>query len=325
MFSRAKIGTFTFAIILPAIPLFGQQKGQWVPGQAGLNAGVMPNPGFTYINMAINYSAGQLNDSNGNAVGGVTGNYSFWLDENFFFYVPSQKFLGAHFASYAAVNFANASVTASGPFGLPQFGLNAGGVGLSDTFVVPVALAWHTERLDFNVQEGFAAPTGRFTAGASNNTGSGYWGNHVMTGTTAYLTKNKGTSASLFTDWEVHSTKSGTDITPGQAFTIEWGLGQVLPLDKEFHKLLQFGVIGYDQWQVSANRGTYTLPTGVILPASGVPYYSVHAIGLQANFIVPKKGLNFFFKYESEYLAKARPEGRTFTFGGSWTLKVPKA
>ena len=52
---------------------------------------------------------------------------------------------------------------------------------------------------------------------------------------------------------------------------------------------------------------------------------SVHAIGLQANFIIPKKGLNFFFKYEPEYMAKARPEGRTFTFGGSWTLKIPKA
>ena len=325
MFSRGRTGILTIAAILSAISLLGQQKGQWVPGQMGLNAGVVPDPGFTYMNMAINYSSDQLNDANGNAVGGVTGNYSFWLDENLFFYVPSQKFLGGHFASYAAVNFANGSVTASGPFGLPQFGLNAGGLGLTDTMVVPVVLAWQMDRLDFNVQEGFAAPTGRYTAGASNNTGSGYWGNHVMTGTTAYLTKNKGTSASLFTDWEVHSTKSGTDITPGQAFSIEWGLGQVLPLDKEFHKLLQFGVIGYDQWQVSGNRGTYSLPSGAIASASGVPYYSVHAIGLQANFIVPRKGLNFFFKYEAEYMAKARPEGRTFTFGLSWTLRAPKA
>jgi hypothetical protein len=30
--------------------LFGQQKGQWLPGQFGLNAGVIPEPGITYAN-----------------------------------------------------------------------------------------------------------------------------------------------------------------------------------------------------------------------------------------------------------------------------------
>jgi hypothetical protein len=37
-----------------------QQKGQWVPGQFGLNAGVIPDPGVTYANLALNYSASQL-------------------------------------------------------------------------------------------------------------------------------------------------------------------------------------------------------------------------------------------------------------------------
>jgi hypothetical protein len=32
-----------------------QQKGQWVPGQFGLNAGVIPDPGFTYANLALSY------------------------------------------------------------------------------------------------------------------------------------------------------------------------------------------------------------------------------------------------------------------------------
>ena len=45
--------------------VLAQQKGQWVPGQFGLNAGVIPDPGFTYANLALSYSAGQLNDSGG--------------------------------------------------------------------------------------------------------------------------------------------------------------------------------------------------------------------------------------------------------------------
>jgi hypothetical protein len=326
MSSRVNIGILALApIALLAIPLFGQQKGQWVPGQAGLNAGVVPDPGFTYMNLTINYSAGTLNNSSGNAVPGLSGNYSFWATENFFFYEPSQTFFGAHFVPYAIVTFANGSLTASGPLGLPQFAVNGGGEGLADTFVMPFNLAWHMPRADFQLGYGFTAPTGRYTAGASNNVGSGYWGNNANLGITGYLTKNKGTSANLFTDWEIHQRKEGTNETPGQALTIEWGLGQVIPLDKDLHKLFQFGVIGYDQWQVSSNNGTYTLPTGLIVPASNIPYYSVHAIGVQANFIVPKQGLNFFFKYEPEYVATARPIGRTFVFGGSWTLKVPKS
>ena len=54
------------ALVASALPLAAQQKGQWIPGQFGLNAGVIPDPGITYANLAVNYSANQLNDSNGN-------------------------------------------------------------------------------------------------------------------------------------------------------------------------------------------------------------------------------------------------------------------
>ena len=41
--------------------LMAQQKGQYQPGQYGLNAGIMPDPGFTYGDYNLNYNAGQLN------------------------------------------------------------------------------------------------------------------------------------------------------------------------------------------------------------------------------------------------------------------------
>lgn len=41
--------------LVTASTLQAQQKGQYVPGQFGLNAGVIPAPGFTYANLAINY------------------------------------------------------------------------------------------------------------------------------------------------------------------------------------------------------------------------------------------------------------------------------
>jgi len=187
--------------ICSVLPLLAQQKGQWVPGAYGLNAGVTPDPGFTYANLALNYSAGQLNDSNGNRVlQNVTGTYSFWVDENIFYYVPKYKFLGGYFAPFVAVNLANGSIVAA-IVGTNLSG-NGGAEGLADTFVEPVNLGWHLKRADVSAGYAFMAPTGRFTTGASDNVGSGYWGNHITSGTTFYITKNKGTSANLFTDWE---------------------------------------------------------------------------------------------------------------------------
>jgi len=306
---------FVFCVLLCgcAVPSIAQQKGQWVPGQYGLNAGVIPDPGFTYQNLAINYNAGTLTNSSGNAINGITGSFNLWVDANIFMYVSKFKFLGARYTPFVSVNFANGSLVAE----IEQLNLSAqgGAAGISDTYVVPVNLGWHFDRADITAGYGFFAPTGRYTPDGSDNIGSGYWGNHVTSGTTYYITKNKGTTANLFIDWESHGQKSGTDITPGQAFTTEWGFGQLLPLDKDMHKLLQIGYVGYDQWQVTGNQGTI---------ASLLPYYSSHAMGFQTNFIAPVHGLNFFFKFYEAYSAKAALKGRTIVFGGSWTLRFPK-
>jgi len=319
-----------------ALPSLAQQKGQWVPGQFGLNAGVIPDPGITYANLAVNYSADRLNNSNGDQIlKNVSGTYSFWADENILYYVPEHKFLGGYFMPYIAINYATGSLVADLPPLLPGstsgISLSAGGSGLADTYVQPVNMGWHLKRADFNAGYSFTAPTGRYTAGASNNVGSGYWGNDITSGTTFYITKNKGTSANLATDWEIHGQKTVASpvrgqlskITPGQAFTAEWGLGQVLPLKKDMSQLAQLGLVGYDQWQVTSNGGNYLI-AGIPVAASRVPYYSVHGIGVQANYILPKKDFVLFFKYYDEYSAKARVQGRTFVFGGSWTLRIPK-
>ena len=99
MSSQIKAGVFMLALIVAGLasPLLAQQKGQWQPGQFGLNAGSIPSPGITYANMPLSYSASQLNNSNGNPVQGVTGTYSVWVDENIIYYVPAHKILGGYF------------------------------------------------------------------------------------------------------------------------------------------------------------------------------------------------------------------------------------
>jgi hypothetical protein len=201
-------------ILAWSVPSSAQQKGQWVPGQAGLDAGILPSPGFTYANLTINYSAGTLKGPEGNSVP-VSGTYSFWVVENILYYVPKLKVLGGELAFQAILPVANGSLT------VPEFGIDAGGAGYADTWVQPLTLGWNLKRVNTWVASGSFAPTGRFTPGSTTNVGSGYWGNNLASGTTLYVTKNKGTTANLTTDWEIHCKKSGTNETPGQAFTME--------------------------------------------------------------------------------------------------------
>lgn len=330
---RIKFGTAVLACTFfgGASSALAQLKPQWMPGQQGLNAGILPSPGFSYVNMDINYDAGTFNGPKGNSVP-VTGNYNVWAVENIFYFVPNTKFLGGNLGFMVVFpTAATGSLVAdiANPQ-LPNLGASGGGSGIGDLWVQPLTLGWHLKRLDFLVADGVMLPTGRYSPGATNNVGTGYFGNHFQTGTTLYVTKNRGTSVNLFTDWEVHESRLGannTSKTPGQAFTDEWGVGQIFPLKKNFSKLLQVGVIGYDQWQVTANSGTIPSPLPIgppILPASSIPYYSVHAVGGQLNYILPAKNLSFFFKFEHEYKSSIHTLGNTVVFGGAWTLRLPK-
>jgi hypothetical protein len=209
---------------------------------------------------------------------------------------------------------------------LPNLSAVGGGSGLADLWLQFFTVGWHLKRLDLWAGDAFMVPTGRYSPGASNNVGTGYFGNHLQTGTTFYITKNKGTSANIFTDWEVHGNRQGTNNTyksPGQAFTDEWGFGQILPLKRNLSQLLQVGVVGYDQWQITDNGGT--VPIGpIIAPAKFLPYYSVHGVGGQLNYILPARNFSLFFKYYHEYKSYSATLGNTVVFGGFWSLPIPK-
>ena len=281
-----------------------------MPGQFGLNAGVIPDPGFTYANLAVNYSADQLNNASGNPFPHVTGTYSFWVDENIIYYVPSQKILGGYFMPYITLSYATGELVAD--ITGTRLSSGGGGSGFADMYVEPINFGWHLldNRLDFNAGYAFTAPTGRYSPGASDNVGSGYWGHNITTGTILYITKDHGTTVNLATDWEIHGSREAagfpvgrtSEITPGQAFTMEWGIGQALPLTKDQSVLAQIGLIGYDQWQVTDNSGNFLLGRFSV-PASRLPHHSVHGIGGQANLIFTKWNLMFFFKYCDEYSA----------------------
>src|SRR5260370_39284010 len=104
------------------------------------------------------------------------------------FVVTQYKVRGGYLAPYISINGASGSLVAD--ITGTNLGTGGGGSGFADTWVQPANLGWHLERADVNVGYAFVAPTGRFVPGASNNVGSGHWGNDLTTGTPFSVTQH---------------------------------------------------------------------------------------------------------------------------------------
>jgi hypothetical protein len=158
-----------YGVMTGALPLGAQQKGQYTLGQFGLNAGVLPSPGFTHQNMEINYDTSTLNDSKGNALPAKP-SLNLWVVENWLIYVTNVKFLGGKLAFAIIV-----PTIANGSLALEQ--VNFGETWeLADTRVQSFTVSWHLKQADILVGDAIATPTGRYSPGALNNIGSDYFG-----------------------------------------------------------------------------------------------------------------------------------------------------
>jgi hypothetical protein len=280
-------------------------RGVYTPGFNAANSGVMPEPGLSYANFFMDYSFDQFKSASGAIV--AQNNAAVFIDINAFEWVTRKKILGANYALAALLPFSNSSISS------PTLGAISGGGGFSDSFYQPFTLGWHFKRADIQVAYGFFAPTGRFTAGATNNTGTGLWTNSPTAGETFYLTKNKRTSVSAYQLYEFHTTQQGTHIHPGQTFNLDYSLLQILPLQKDMHTLLQFGLVGYGQWQTSDNSGPGVNPA---LPG----HYRVNAIGGAASVLLPARKASVGFKLFKEFSNSSTVQGYSLQITGAITF-----
>ncbi len=95
--------------------------------------------------------------------------------------VTPKKLFGANYGFLVVLPWANNRVQ-----GAEDFDSNPG-VGLTDMYVQPINLGWHTPRADVILAYGLYLPTGRYEDGADNNTGLGMWAQEFLAGTTLYL------------------------------------------------------------------------------------------------------------------------------------------
>jgi hypothetical protein len=226
-----------------------------IKGMYGMMSGTQAPPGL-YAGMfgAVSW-ADEIRTSGGNNIRGpevkqeIFGPLVQWVS-NF-------KILGGTYGATIAIPFANLLLDS------PRLDVGGStGLALSQLYVIPFSLGWHSDKpmpifgggTDVTFAYTFYAPTGRYTAGALNNTSLGMWCNELSVKATGFVDKDKNWSAAGALFYDMNSKKEDVDWKQGNAINYMWGVGRAYG-DKKSMLSGWAGVAGYAQWQVSSTTG----------------------------------------------------------------------
>jgi hypothetical protein len=182
----AAVALVVLANFVVLTPVRAQIRGVYPVGMNATNSGVIPEAGITYSNLFVFFSRDEEKGPHGEIL--ATGQNSILMDLNSFVWVSRKEMGllgGAVFSASATLPIANNSLTSD------IQGALSGGGGFADSYYQPFILGWRKQRIAIRAIYGFLAPTGRFSAGANTNVGSGYWTSVVASGQTIYLSRSK--------------------------------------------------------------------------------------------------------------------------------------
>lgn len=309
---RVAVAFPLLAALAVAPPAHAGQLGHFLPGGFNIRDYLLPDKGVYAALYSIYYGSTDLRDAGGNQISSVNvprGTVTVDVDLDLYSLLPAVlwnsgwKILGAEYGAYIGVPFGGPSLavalgTATG------FGIDAdtSAFGLQDLVVQPLWLGWKWKNADLSLGYAFYAPSGEFEPGAPDNLGLGFWTNQFQVAG-AYYFLERATALVLAGTYEINTEQEDVDITPGQRFSLNYGVSQFLPAGPG---LVELGVLGYSQWQVTHDSG------------SGVASFNrnldqVHAIGGQLGYTIPKWRLGVTAKYGYEYSAEARFRGQVAT------------
>ena len=296
MKKNLKIAVLTVALLsLPSL-LFAQGSpsftGHYVPGVEGIKGSSLPPPGFYVRDYNVVYFANRLNDSHGDK---VPLNFDALVYANLLrpVWITDWKLLGGSVGMDMIV-----------PFVYTDLSVKSGGTtlydksifGIGDLYFEPLTLSWHGKQYDAAFGYSFFAPTADSKLGTAK-AGKGFWTQMLTLGGTAYFDEEKTWSLSVLNRYEFNAEEKDTDITPGQIWTIEWGLG------KSVTKTIDVGVSGYYQLQTTKDSGQ----------GASNERDQVVGIGPEIVGFCPKLGLFTSLRYAREFAAQDRPQGNTVT------------
>lgn len=273
----------------------------YVNGIEGIKAASLPGPGFYYRLYNVFYSADEIKDSNGDdlvvpEVGEVGFDVEVYAQAHRFLWMSNKKILGADFGMNAVVPLISVDYGIDRPGAMPDENVDES-LALGDIAIDPFMLSWHKERFDACFALGFFVPTGDFDKARTLSIGKDHWTTMLTFGGTYYLDHDKAWSASALGRYEKHFKDESQDITRGDDFHVEFGVG------KNIRQIFDVGLAGYAQWQVTDDKGSE------VAQLNTTNDNEVYALGPEVNAFIPPWMLQITARVLKEFSARNRPEG----------------
>ena len=289
---------FLFAAMTAVFVMMGTAalagSGHYVNGAEGIKAATLPPEGVYWRMYNLFYTADDLRDKHGDEIDQVDFDVNVYALVNRLVYSSGIEILGANVVADICV-----------PLVYTDISMKAGGMslfddnefGLGDILIEPVILAWHGPRYDAALGVGVYLPTGDFDADEPASPGKGFWTGMFTAGATFYFDEAKTWSVSALSRYEIHSEQEDTDVTYGDDFHFEWGLGKTVA------KIWDVGLAGYCRWQVTDDSG----------PGSTDDREEAYAIGPEVSVFMPEWGLGVSMRSLWEFENKVNSQGNVTT------------
>lgn len=267
-------------VLLPAV-LQAQPSAHYVPGVEGVKGSSLPPPGVYLRDYNVFYTSDRLNDSQGDKISGVNPGAVVYANVPRLLWITELQLFGG-----------NIGVDALLPLKYTELSGPDSTFGVGDVFA-EVTWSKHLKKFDFALGYGIWAPTG--DANYPTDAGSGFWTHMITAGATWYVDAQKKWAISALNRYEISTENDDAGYTPGQAYTVEWGVSRALS------PAVDLGLIGYYQQQVTDDSNRH----------NNGNHDMVVAVGPEISVFYPKYTLGWSLRYAYEVIAEDRLQGHT--------------
>jgi len=309
--------TLAIAVLAVSVlfPTTAKAAGHYMPGVMNIRDFVLPPPGFYLVTYNAFYFKPKLKNSNGNTVNSVNvGGRTVNVDADATIYGLAPAFIftidtglwGINYGAVVTPSFGNTSITAT--LETEERGISGkrSQFNVGDLYVQPLWFGKHWKHVDLGFSYGFYAPIGKYSVGAADNIGLGFWSHQMQLASYFYPWEHKATAIELATTFEINQKQRGTNFTPGDILTVELGLSHYVT------PRLELGASWYSLFEVTDDKNN---PALILVGRD-----QVHAAGAQVSYWVVKDRLNLSARYMGEFLGKSRLQGHLVAFNITWVI-----
>jgi hypothetical protein len=198
-------------------------------------------PGLSYTNFSRLFSNLEVKGEDGETLEPV--GEARYTNVSMITWTTERTVFGMNYGALLGIPFSTGDLTPSGD------DAGTGGFDIGDILVTPISLYGRGPELDYQFQFTVWSSSGRFSPGAPDNRGTGFWSLLYSLGAVWYPGGNRDDwSLSAVARFEQNFEQASSGITPGNGLVIDWGIGKMMRLRGY---PFEVGVSGFGVWQTS--------------------------------------------------------------------------